>query len=195
MKMKFLLEAGAKVAFLAVLSFALARALEAAFFGNMSFPDSVRFNRTTLYLNGLAVRKKTLFKVQVYVAALYVGSRTRDGNAILRSPGPKALEMTFLRDVSAEQMVSGWNEGFRRACASRCSVYEKRLIRFDSFVPAIKRGQRVEFAFLRDGMTIRSGTETRKVEGRDFADMALASFIGPNAQGDEVHDALLGLPS
>ena len=50
---------------------------------NVSFPDQVQVDGTTLSLNGLGLRQATMLKVNVYIAALYVPKTSTDAGAIL----------------------------------------------------------------------------------------------------------------
>lgn len=66
----------------------------------------------TLVLNGLGLRLATAFKVNVYVAGLYVPEATQDAQAILDSAGPRKLVMHFLRKVGAKDLNKAWKKGF-----------------------------------------------------------------------------------
>ena len=54
----------------------------------VNFPEQTQVDGSTLTLNGLGVRKATMLKVIVYVAALYVAKSSSDPNAILGSDSP-----------------------------------------------------------------------------------------------------------
>ena len=82
---------------------------------DVNFPDQVQVAGSTLALNGLGLRQATVFKVNVYVAALYVPKTSNDANAILASTAPKQLVLQFVRNVSAEDIAKGWNEGFEKS--------------------------------------------------------------------------------
>ena len=47
----------------------------------VNFPDQAQVDGSTLTLNGLGLRQATMFKVNVYVAALYVAKTSNDPNA------------------------------------------------------------------------------------------------------------------
>ena len=51
----------------------------------VNFPDQAQVEGTNLTLNGLGLRQATAFKVNVYVAALYVAKTSSDANALLGS--------------------------------------------------------------------------------------------------------------
>jgi len=49
----------------------------------VNFPDQAQVEGSNLTLNGLGLRQATAFKVNVYVAALYVAKTSSDPNALL----------------------------------------------------------------------------------------------------------------
>jgi hypothetical protein len=53
-----------------------------------------------------------MLKVNVYVAALYVGQNSRDAHAILASNTPKQLVLHFVRHVDGADLEKAWDEGF-----------------------------------------------------------------------------------
>src|SRR3989337_2459246 len=67
-------------------------------------PDQATVEGKTLVLNGMGLREATFLKVAVYVAGLYLESKSADANAILGSSQVKRISMHFVRDVRADQM-------------------------------------------------------------------------------------------
>ena len=55
-------------------------------------------------LNGLGLRQATAFKVNVYVAALYVPKTSSDASALLAA-APKEIVLQFVRDVGASDIA------------------------------------------------------------------------------------------
>ena len=82
----------------------------------VNFPDQVQVEGSTLMLNGLGLRQATAFKVNVYVAALYVAKTSSDPNALLGSNTPSELILQFVRNVGADDLKKGWSEGFEKKC-------------------------------------------------------------------------------
>src|SRR5215469_17022074 len=61
----------------------------------VSFPQQIQAQGQTLTLNGLGLRKATVFGIKVYVGALYVAHPTADAAAILSSKDPSEVELHF----------------------------------------------------------------------------------------------------
>ncbi len=96
----------------------------------VAFPDTAQVEGATLTLNGLGLRQATMFKVNVYVAALYVAKTSNDPNVILGAKAPSELILQFVRDVGAADIPRAGKKVSRRtrkqSClpsriASRCS--------------------------------------------------------------------------
>src|SRR6266702_4145193 len=80
----------------------------------VTFADQATVEGSNLTLNGLGLRQATMFKVNVYVAALYVAKTSNDPNALLGSNTPSELILQFVRDVGADDLRKGWSEGFEK---------------------------------------------------------------------------------
>jgi hypothetical protein len=59
----------------------------------ITLPDTLKTGDKTLKLNGLGLRKKSVFKV--YVGGLYLESASKDGGAIVASDQAKAIRHVF----------------------------------------------------------------------------------------------------
>ena len=99
----------------------------------VNFPDQAQVEGSNLTLNGLGLRQATAFKVNVYVAALYVAKTSSDPNALLGSNAPSELILQFVRNVGADDLRKGWSEGFEKnskdqlACAEGSHRHAQRL--------------------------------------------------------------------
>ena len=99
---KFLRQGSTAIA-LAVVLVSAAPAL-AATCQNVTFPDSVKAGNAELLLNGLGLRKATMFNVKVYVAGLYLPQKSSDAGQILAANRPWRLELRFVRDVGVSDI-------------------------------------------------------------------------------------------
>ena len=159
----------------------------------IQFPDSLAVDGKTLVLNGLGLRKKTVFQVKVYIAALYLNTPCRNDRAILKSDETKELHIHFVRNVSAKDIANSWDEGLEKNCKQGCEVYGERLKRLKSLSRDLKKGSVVRFRFDKDSMTMLLGDlPPQTFPGRDFADLILSNFLG-EPPSDDVKEGILGL--
>ena len=86
----------------------------------VTFPDQAQVEGASLTLNGLGLRQATAFKVNVYVAALYVTKTSSDANALLGSAATSELILQFVRNVGADDLRKGGAKGSRRIPRTSC---------------------------------------------------------------------------
>jgi len=77
--------------------------------GGVNFAPQVEINGSKLELNGAGVRYKAIFKV--YAAGLYVGRKAGSLEDILKTPGPKRMSITMLRDIDAAELGKLFSRG------------------------------------------------------------------------------------
>jgi len=160
----------------------------------ISFPEQAKVESGTLTLNGLGVRKATMFKVNVYVAALYVVKTSSDPNAILQSNSPYELILQFVRDVDADDLKKGWDEGFAKNAKGQLSALKERITMLNDWMADMKTGQRLTFGF-KPGAGVQvavNGTVKGTITGDDFANALLMIWLGEEPPNPEVKTGLLG---
>jgi Chalcone isomerase-like len=159
----------------------------------INFPDQAQINGSALTLNGLGVRKATLLKIDVYVAALYVANPSSDPNAILGSNSPMKLILHFVRDVGAGDISNGFDEGFARSAKAQLSALQERIATLEGWMTDLTTGQRMTFIF-RPGTGVQvdvNGTVKGTINGDDFAKAFLSIWLG-NPPNPEIKAGLLG---
>lgn len=162
----------------------------------VEFPESLKAAGLDLKLNGVGFRQKTVafFKADVYVAALYLKQRARSEQLILQSSDPKRLDIVFLRDVTAQQIIDSWNEGFEGNCSRPCAEMQDRLKLLNAAMVDVPKGQRVTFVFFPDHFELTTPNHGSKIfKGKDFGDMVIATFIGKSPPSEQVKNGMLGL--
>ena len=159
----------------------------------VNFPDQAQVEGSNLMLNGLGLRQATMLKVSVYVAALYTAKPSGDPNAILGSDSPKELILQFVRDVGADDLRKGWEEGFEKNAKGQLPALKERIETFKGWTADIKTGQRLTFV-LKPGVGTQvdvNGTAKGTIKGDDFAKALLAIWLG-DPPNPEIKSGLLG---
>ena len=95
-----------------VMSFSVAS--HAKTLAGVTMPDTKMVGGVALKLNGLGMREATMFKVDVYVAGLYVEKTSASAKELLEATGPKELVLKFVRNVSAADLSGAWKEGLEK---------------------------------------------------------------------------------
>ena len=163
----------------------------AAELGGVTMADTLKAGDKTLKLNGLGLRKKTVFKV--YVGGLYLESPSKDANAILASDQAKAIRLHFLRDLTKAQLVEAFQEGFdanAKDKAAQKAAFDKML----ALVPDVKEGGTLTFTYVPGkGTTLQVGSkELGAFEGKGFADAVFAIWLGSKPPSEDLRKGMLG---
>ena len=159
----------------------------------LNFPDQTQVEGSNLTLNGLGLRQATMLKVSVYVAALYTAKPSADPNAILGSDTPKELILQFVRDVGADDLRKGWEEGFDKNAKGQLPALKERIETFKGWTADIKTGQRLTFV-LKPGVGTQvdvNGMVKGTIKGDDFAKALLSIWLG-DPPNPEIKSGLLG---
>jgi hypothetical protein len=160
----------------------------------IAFPDQVQLDGRALSLNGLGLRKATIFKVKVYVAALYLPQPSNSADAILSSNPPAQLILHFVRDVGAGDIRKAWDEGFAKSAAGRLPDLKDRIASLDAWMQDVKTGQRLTFTFKPgDGVEVNlNGVAKGAIKGDDFARALLSIWLGDEPPNPDIKTGLLG---
>lgn len=161
----------------------------------VALPETVTLGaKPPLVLNGAGIRSK--FFIKVYVGALYLPTRTRDIDAVLRHTGPVAMHMHFLHsEVTKEKLVSAWNEGFEANLnAAERARLGGRIERFNELFQTAHKGDVIRLDYLPgSGTTVTINNESRGViEGEDFMRAWLRIWLGKQPADAGLKQGLLG---
>ena len=77
--------------------------------GGVHFAPELEAHGSKLLLNGAGVRYKAIFKV--YAAGLYTPKKAGSLEELLKTPGPKRMSITMLRDIDAGELGKLFSRG------------------------------------------------------------------------------------
>jgi hypothetical protein len=160
----------------------------------VNFPDQVQVDVSNLMLNGLGLRQATAFKVNVYVAALYVAKTSSDTNALLGSNTPSELILQFVRNVGADDLRKGWSEGFEKNSKDQLPALKERIATLNGWMGDVKTGERLTFIH-RPGTGLQvdvNGTVKGTIKGDDFGKAFMAIWLGADPPNPEIKAGMLG---
>lgn len=168
---------------------ALARECEGA-----SFPESMTVAGHPLVLNGLGVREATIFKVNVYVAGIYVEHRSNDPGELFGPDKVTRLVLKLVRHISQDTMNEGIERGFRVNAGNDLPAYEARIRQLRTYIPDLDEGLVLTFTFIpQRGLEVKVGDQVKGViEGDDFAHVFFNIWLGPNPPNRGLRAGLLG---
>jgi hypothetical protein len=165
---------------LAAAMLAFLSASNAAELDGIPMPDRQTVGDTRLLLNGIGLQALSIFRVRIYVAGLYLEQQSDHPDRIIHSNGLKLLIMRFFHDVSAEQARNAWREGFEQNCQLPCYLNPGKVQGFLAAVPPVQKGDVTVLLFTSKGIEAsHNGRLVGSVDDPHFAEIALATFIGP----------------
>jgi len=161
----------------------------------VEYPDAITVSNVNLILNGLGTREATIFKVNVYVAALYLERTASDGYAICNSDETKRLILHFVRNVSGGDIANAWAEGFMKNAGDDISSYQSRIETLNSWMSEMKDGEIMMFTYIPGtGLEVSvKGTFMGTIEGSDFASVFFSIWLGDDPPNRGLRNGLLGL--
>jgi hypothetical protein len=160
----------------------------------VNFPDQSQVEGSSLTLNGLGLRQATAFKVNVYVAALYVAKISSDPSVLLGAGMPSQLILQFVRNVGADDLRKGWSEGFEKNSKDQLPALKDRIATLNGWMSDVKTGERLTF-IRKPGAGLQvdvNGAVKGIVKGDDFAKAFLAIWLGADPPNPEIKAGLLG---
>jgi hypothetical protein len=160
----------------------------------ITLPDGMDVDGKQLVLNGMALRKKVVFKV--YVAGLYLPGKEKSGEKILAADEPRCTVMHFLRSVSPNQVNEAWYDGLEANTPGYSTQLKGQFDALAALMENLKDGDKLVFTY-KPGV----GTEVKvkgKIKGtlgdKAFADALFACWIGKKpGPGEKFKTGLLGL--
>ena len=160
----------------------------------VEYPDQITVEGVDLVLNGLGTREATIFKVNVYVAALYLENLSSDGYAICQSEETKRLILHFVRDVGKGDITDAWTEGFVKNAGDDLLTYQDRLETLNSWMSDIDDGERMVYTYIPGtGLEVSVlGDFKGVIEGADFAGAFFSIWLGDDPPNRGLRDGLLG---
>jgi hypothetical protein len=161
--------------------------------GGVTIPDEVTFGNASLELNGMGLRKKMW--VKVYVAGLYLESKTSDATEAVSSTGTKRVVMHFLTNkATKKKMDSAWFEGFENNSPAEYAALEERVKRFVGYFGDMKVGDVIQMTVVPGSGTavVLNGEDKGIVEGDDFGAALLRVWLGDHPPTEDMKTGLLG---
>jgi len=166
----------------------------AAQLSGVTLPDDATVGDKHLVLNGLGLREATLLMVDVYVAGLYVESKTSDADAVLADGATKRLVMKFMRSVGKEKLAEAWNEGFQKNAKDKAAALADGLGRLNAAMADVKKNDEIALTYVPDkGTTVTvKGQDAATIPGADFQRVLFSIWLGPEPPNVPLREGLLG---
>lgn len=161
---------------------------------NFKFDNEIKIENEKLILNGLAVRKATIFNIKILVAGLYLTTKSNGPDLILNSTSTKEIRIRFMKSISSEKISKMWSEQLLNRCLKDCITLKEQAAQLGKLMIDIKPGDALSFIFFDQYVqVILSNNNSGKIEGRNFQKALLSLWIGENPLDENLKKGLLGI--
>ncbi len=174
----------------------LSTSLYAKTVADVTIPTEVQLTGSpeSLVLNGAGIRTKFFFKI--YIAALYLPSRTTESDVILSKDQPNQMLMHFVySEVEKQKLVDGWVDGFNdNTSKEEMKRLEGRLAKFNTLFETVVEDNQILLDYQPNKgtqVTIK-GKVKGTIPGHDFNQALLRVWLGPEPVASDLKEALLG---
>ena len=179
----------------ATLFFTLIISAQALELKGVKVEEIAQVGGSALVLNGAGVRTKLMFKV--YVAGLYLTQKQADANAVINDTGNKRVSMHFLRELSAEKLLHGMNEGFEdNNSAVEMTAIEPQMKAFRQMMTsakAVKEGDVIVLDLTSASTQVSiNGKLLGNIEGTAFNQALLRVWLGAQPVDAALKKSMLG---
>ncbi|HXH17811.1 MAG TPA: chalcone isomerase family protein [Chitinophagales bacterium] len=159
-----------------------------------SFPNTLNTEKGTLVLNGGGVREKLW--IDVYVAALYLTSRSNNAAQIIQADQPMAVRMHIVSGmVNSENMSEAVHEGFEKSTNRNTAPLKDKI---EAFIQVFKEPIKVDDVFLivylpGEGIKIYKNEMYKAViQGLDFKKALFGIWLGDTPVSTGLKKGMLG---
>ena len=179
---------------IAVFAALFAAAALAAEVGGVKLADKASVGGQELVLNGAGVRTRAIFKV--YVASLYVPAKATTPAAVL-AKGPRRIQMTLLRNLSADQLVDALVDGLKdnngEAELAAVKAQQEQMVTVMKGFGEVKEKDVVALDYV-DGATriLLNGQAKATIPGDAFNAALTRIWLGDKPVQADLKKALLG---
>lgn len=167
---------------------------EARVVKGVDFPESATIQNKSCKLIGVGIRKKLI--INVYLGALYLEQPTQNASEIISSAQVKRISMHFLyKEVTAEQLVEAWDEGFKKNAGNVIAGLKGEIARFNGFfTEPMNEGDTMELTYIPGKGTEVSikGKNKGVIEGNNFMQALFSIWFGPYPPSNGLKEGMLG---
>ena len=179
---------------LLLLALLLALPAVAGELAGVTLPDQVTVSGQILLLNGLGLREATPFMIDVYVAGIYLETKSSDPGAILEVDRPKQIVMKFVRSVGKEKLAEAFTEGFDKNAGDQRASVASGLAMLNAALTDVKKEDVISLTYLPDtGVTVSiKGKDAAVIPGGEFQRVLFSIWLGAHPPNVPLREGLLG---
>lgn len=157
-----------------------------------TFASQLDVKGTKLIFNGAGLREK--YKIDLYVAALYLPKQTTDANKVINGNEIQAINIKIVSNrVTREKFNETVKEGFDKVTEGKAT--DAQISKFQGFFSApIKKGDDIQIIYKpgKGTAVIINGSYKGLVEGLEFKKALFSIWMGSNPADSGLKKEMLG---
>jgi len=160
-------------------------------FNGVKFPLTEKIGKNELVLNGGGLREK--YWMDLYVAALYLESKTSDASKVIYGTEEMAIHIKIISSsVTRERFLESVNGGFANATTKASAEDKKKFIGF--FSDEFKIGDVIHFDYTPEkGLKVtKNGVVKGTIAGYDFKKSLFSIWLGSKPADENLKKGMLG---
>lgn len=173
----------------AVMPFAQAKIV-----GDVEVADSIDVDGKSLTLNGAGVRSK--FFLNVYVAALYLGERSENGDALIAADEAMTIRLHITSSlIDGEKMSEATLDGFVKSTGGNLAPIQNEVeMLIGAFKDSVEKDDIFEMEYIPGkGVAVkRNGELKAQVPGLEFKQALFGIWLSEDPVQDSLKEAMLG---
>jgi Chalcone isomerase-like len=165
--------------------------------GGVKFENTQDLGKSKLVLNGAGVRYKAIFKI--YAAGLYLTAKADTPEKVLAMPGPKRIQLVFLRDVDANEfgklVIRGMEDNALREEFLKSISGTIKLSEVTSVKKRLAAGENISMEYfpgVGTTISINGKVQGDPVKEPEFFSTMLKIWLGKKPADSQLKEALLG---
>lgn len=156
--------------------------------------NKISVNGTSFTLNGSGVREKMW--IDLYVAALYLPTKSSDGDAIVNGTGAAVIKLDIVSGmITSEKLIAAINDGFETATNKNTAPIKSKIDSFKNILKEkISKGDTFIFANTPgEGVVVyKNGVKKGTIEGQDFKKALFGIWLSNNSVDAKLRSGMLG---
>jgi len=161
-------------------------------FEGVKIPPTTICEGKEIPLSGYGIRKYSIFKIRVFVLAVYAPKAIRKGTGMDLEQRPLCFEMTYLRDVDEEDVNKAWEFQFKDSSQHDYPALKEDVMNLTKYFGEIKGERKESFYLSTDSTKIyEDGAFKGEIKGKDFQKSFLSIWFGTNPPTKQLQKQIL----
>jgi len=159
----------------------------------ITIPTKVKFNETTLALNGAGVREK--FWIDLYVGGLYTAQQYSEATKVMNDDKTMAIKLHIISSmITTKKMIDAVDEGFKKSMKGKQSELKDEIETFKAiFTPEINENDVYDLVYTpNEGTAVYKNSKlSSTIKGLKFKQALFGIWFCNEPADNDLRDQML----